>query len=105
MTEPLLQRVNGFFEKAGCGTDRAGLAELASEGAAEAVSWRRICESGISSPQVTSSLEVKAGAVASGLVFGEILTPEEVFRLLDLGKDWRLTKPYLRGIRVAIIST
>ncbi|CAE7612431.1 unnamed protein product [Symbiodinium pilosum] len=66
MTEPLLQRVNGFFEKAGCGTDRAGLAELASEGAAEAV---------------------KAGAVASGLVFGEILTPEEVFRLLDLGKD------------------
>ena len=30
---------------------------------------------------------MKAGAVASALVFGEILTPEDIFRLLSLEQD------------------
>ncbi|CAE7834185.1 unnamed protein product [Symbiodinium sp. CCMP2592] len=63
MSQSLLERVNVYFEDAGCKTDPTGLSKLASEGA---------------------SVAVKAGAVASALVFGEILTPEDIFRLLSL---------------------
>eukprot|EP00439_Symbiodinium_sp_Y106_P023997 s4196_g2.t3 len=63
MSRGLLERVNVYFEDAGCKTDPTGLSKLASAGA---------------------SVAVKAGAVASALVFGEILTPEDIFRLLSL---------------------
>eukprot|EP00439_Symbiodinium_sp_Y106_P023531 s4196_g2.t2 len=66
MSRGLLERVNVYFEDAGCKTDPTGLSKLASAGA---------------------SVAVKAGAVASALVFGEILTPEDIFRLLSLEQD------------------
>ena len=91
MSQSLLERVNVFFEDAGCKTDPTGLSKLACEGASVAVPWR--WQSWLTLLTVILeelSRQVKAGAVASALVFGEILTPEDIFRLLNLEQDARL---------------
>ncbi|CAJ1404338.1 unnamed protein product [Effrenium voratum] len=65
-SEALLQRVDALFHASGCATDAQALTELATQGADGAV---------------------KSGAVASSIVYGELLSPLSVFQLLDLNQE------------------